>query len=250
MIVIFDFIYDNPSAFPDNGRPQEERSNVLKRVLFFISLLACCSACQNTSGPAAEHALVTPSLLAQSQMPRDLLKINSLAILPPEIDERVTYPEGWPATVFEELDRAAHEQLDLQLIPSKDVRNAMSAQAPGDTMPSDRLQKLGKQVGADGVLRTRVLKYVQREGSAVGADVPAGVDFTMALSRVSDGKQVWEASYHFQDAALSENLFKVKDRLRNGMGPGWRTADDLLASGFRSAFGDFSAKRQAQFASQ
>lgn len=222
----------------------------MKRMLFLIPLLICLAACQQTSGPTSQPSLVTPSLLAQSQMPRDLLKINSLAILPPEIDSRVTYPDGWPASVFEELDRAAHEQLDLQLIPSKDVRSAIKANGARDALAPDAIVKLGKQVGADGVLYTRLLRFVEREGSAVGATVPAGVDFTMTLSRVSDGKQVWEASYHFQDAALSDNLFKVQNRLHDGHGAGWRTADDLLSNGFRSALSDFSSKRQAQFSSQ
>ena len=248
--MIFNSIYDNLCARLRYVGDRIAWSKELKRILFLSVLVALGLACQKTSGPAAPNLFVTPNLLAESEAPRDLLRINSLAILPPQIDPRVQYAEGWPASVFSELNHAAREQLDLSLVPPSDVSAKLKASGAHEPMAPADLMKIGKSVGADGVLSTTVLRYVDRVGSAVGATTPAGVDFSMSLARVSDGKEVWTASYHFQDAALTENLFKVKERMNNGQGPGWRSANDLLTSGFRSALGDFSSKRMAQFSAQ
>ncbi|MBN8549169.1 MAG: hypothetical protein J0M12_07650 [Deltaproteobacteria bacterium] len=219
----------------------------MKRVLFSLIAIVFCGACQRGGSDVPAHAFVVPNLLAQSEMPRDLLKINSLAVLPAQISPQVQYPEGWESTVTQELNQAAREQLDLSLIAESDVQSAFKSAPVRQPLSPEEATKLGKRLGADGLLSTTILHYVKRVGSAVGATTPAGVDFSMSLIRASDGKEVWAASYHFQDEALSENLFKVKERMNDGQGPGWRRADDLMAGGFRSALSDLSTKRLAQF---
>jgi hypothetical protein len=220
----------------------------LKRVtIFCVTALILC-ACENFRAATEPQPLVTPNLLAKSEAPRDLLTINSLAILPPEVDARADDSRTAAADVSGELAQAAQEQLDLYVVPSADTNAAVKAAKSGKTLARPEMLAAGRKVGADAVLMTRLLRFTQRSGSAVGVSAPAGIDFAMGMYRVRDGKEVWQATYHYQDEALTDNLFKVRERFRDGKGPGWRSAEDLLADGFRAALKDFSSKRVAQFA--
>lgn len=219
--------------------------NKLKRVAFSFMACLAVTACAQRVGPAASPTLVTPSLLSHSERPRDLLTINSLAVLPPHFDPRARSAESLAPSFYDDLERAAQEHVELALAPSQEVRAAVS-RASGRS----NALALGKELGADAVLRTEILRYVTREGSAVGATQGAAVDFAMTMVRVSDGKEVWRASYHFEDQPLSENLFKIRQRFGGSEGAGWRSAQALLQDGFRQAFREFSDKRFAEFSAR
>lgn len=221
----------------------------MKRVLILLAITAALGACQIPAEPARQHALTTPNLISRAELPRDLLSINSVAILPPDVDPRADAVRRARYSLVEDLYAAAQEQLDLTIAPADQMQKVLGPAFGAARHESAAALSAGKKLGSDAVLSTKILKFVNREGSAVGASTPAAVDFSMSLLRVSDGKEVWSASYHFQDASLTENLFKVEERFNNGRGPGWRSAADLLSNGFRSALKDFSSQRFAQFSS-
>ena len=210
----------------------------------FAVLLSLLAACSNTQ-PALSRNVVTPALVAEAKAPKELLGINSVLIAEPTYDARARALEQSRSRVISELQQAAREQADMQIVDNPDSRTAL-ASVEGD----DRARLVAKKFGADAILQTTILRFVERQGSAVGATQPAGVDFSMRLVRSSDGKVVWSASYHFQDAFLSENLFKAQQRFSPEAGAGWRSAGDLLAEGFRSAFNQLSTQRIEQFSSE
>ena len=68
----------------------------------------------------------------------------------------------------------------------------------------------------------------------------------MQIVNAESNAVVWQSTYHFQDQALSDNLFKIKERLAESK-PKFRSAEDILAEGYSSALKDFSQKRLAGF---
>ncbi len=215
----------------------------MKREHIFIAFcLGFLGGCGQGSQPSLSPAITTPALIAESETPRELLGINSILIAAPIFDPRARSASGGQNRILAQLEQAAREQMDVQLIDAESARVAAS-KATSD----DSARAVARQFGGDAVLRTTILRYTERQGSAVGATQPAGVDFSMRLLRSSDGKTVWTASYHFQDEFLSQNLFKARQRFSSEAGVGWRSAQDLLADGFRSALSQLSSRRIEQF---
>lgn len=96
----------------------------------------------------------------------------------------------------------------------------------------------------DGTLSAELVEFRDREGSAVAVDAPARVGFRLKLVALT-GEEIWQASYHLDDAALSENLFRIKESLQRG--PRWRTAHEILTEGLQEAFRNLEAERTQQF---
>jgi hypothetical protein len=100
---------------------------------------------------------------------------------------------------------------------------------------------------ADAVLKTELLRFEDRQGSAVGGD-PAIVSFRMTLQAVPSGAEVWGAQYFYRQEAVSENLLRIKERIGPaGLGAGWRSAQDLFQRGVQEALQDFSNRREQRF---
>lgn len=109
------------------------------------------------------------------------------------------------------------------------------------------LKRALQQRGIEGVLSFTLLNYVERQGSKLGSDRPAVVDFRVRLFGVSDGAVVWEGNYHFKDQSLADNLLNVKERLADPNNLGWKNADKMFETGVGLAMDDLSARREAQF---
>lgn len=103
--------------------------------------------------------------------------------------------------------------------------------------------------GADAVLSTEILRFDERQGSAIGGE-PAVVSFKMSLRSTRSGAEVWGAQYFIRQEALSDNLLKINERVgKDGFGAGWRTAHDLFQRGVTAALQDFTNQREQQFLS-
>jgi hypothetical protein len=105
----------------------------------------------------------------------------------------------------------------------------------------------GKAVNTDAVLHTDLLRFEQRQGSAIGGE-PAVVSFRMSMKTVPAGVEVWSAQYFLRQEALSENLLRINERVgRDGLGAGWSSADDVFKKGVSLALRDFSTQRERRF---
>jgi hypothetical protein len=175
-------------------------------------------------------------LQPQVKVPRDLLTVNSLIVLPIEFNEKTRSLETEASSMDAALQEAARRELDLKILeqrPDRVVHGRIEAIAAA------------REAGADGVLVTRLENFIERSGSAVGGE-PGTVSFRMGVLRTTDQREVWSTTYHFRDEALAFNLFKVTDRLGRD-GAGFRRAGDVLIEGFASALKDFSTRRREQF---
>lgn len=221
-----------------------------QRVLCVLlaGVLGGCHGYSVTGGPGQT---VAPSLATRVSRNADLLGLNSIVLMPIEFDRaargKIAHQEAFDG----ELVKAMRQELPIEIIAASEVFPALKPFQLGDEFAAPQISKeeaLGraKQLGSDAVMTTRVQQYVERLGSGMGAEQPAWVEFSVNLYRAADGKEIWRANYSFKDQALSDNLFRAKDRLQK-KDLGWRSAQALLLHGFEIAAQDLAKRRLAQF---
>lgn len=213
--------------------------------LFVICVLAACQSYTQRAGRDTEMQIANPPLLTKVERPRDLLHINSLLVAPYEYDDRARDMHGLAADSYRQLTEIANDEVGVPVFGLKDL-SAITRVARGPER-TKALLNAARKFGADGILLVNMLEYVERDGSQVGANESAQVDFSMEVLQVSGEHRVWESSYHFRDQALSENLFRIKERFGNKQNPGWKSAKELLVEGLRQGCKDFAQKRSEQF---
>ena len=92
----------------------------------------------------------------------------------------------------------------------------------------EELQKVGKELEADGVVIGYVSCFRERVGYALAAERPASVTFGVYLVRVSDGAMVWGKIFDKTQQSLMENLFQASTFFKR---PRWLTARELAEEG-------------------
>ena len=208
--------------------------------LFILGVMS--SGCQSShrAGTGRGAGVATPRASTQStdghltskvHRPSLMVSVNSIEILPPVVHAsrrgRVPSPEEVQAMV----QRTALEIMTLKITTAKAGGAARS------------------RAEVDGLLRTEVTQYQEREGSSVGGE-PATVSFKMTIVSGSDAQPIWEAQYYYRQEALSENLLRIGDRLGpSGTGAGWASGSALLQRGIATALEDFNRRREQQFVS-
>lgn len=221
-------------------------ARVLLGGIFLLALPVALASC----GPATQRS---QAVAAQTQSHgRALVTVSSLYIAPVQIDRSIDPHALGAIDLNQEIASAAREQSDLR--PIENERNIKSSSTTGAQADQRAALDIGQKLGADAVLITSVTSYAERVGSAVGASSPARVDFVMSVVRAHDRANLWQYSFHFADKAVSDNLLAIgrsgkdaHDRQQRGADLAWQSARDVVREGFRDAFRDLSAQRQAQF---
>ena len=215
--------------------------NIVKKIIFSVMAVISLVACQgysSTGGPGVNFA---PSLKSGSHDINKLRKVNSLLVLPVEMDRTVASNIPSNLDIDSMLNKALNDEIQIKIEhyslnkPSSAVKPQME-----DYLARARAQKI------DAVLHTRINSFSVRRGSALGSTDPAKVDLVMQILKSEKGEVLWNSSYHYKDQALSDNLFKIKDKLAERSAK-FRSADELIDEGFRSALRDFSEKRLQSF---
>ncbi|TFG93295.1 MAG: hypothetical protein E4H15_01645 [Syntrophobacterales bacterium] len=125
------------------------------------------------------------------------------------------------------------------LIPPQEVRDVyrrVAAGSPGEP-PLEILKKVGKQVGADGIIAGHLFCYRERKGFGYSAERPASVTFCIHLVRVSDGVSVWKGVFDKTQSSLMENILDILPFIRGG--GKWMTAEELSWEGVREILKGF-----------
>ena len=240
-----------------------KRDTVKRRArhVFLSVLCVLCVGC----GPRVKELSKAPSGLSlreprlQSQVVNkaELLRVRSVAVAPIELGSRVRSQNEQPVALYDYLSDAARRELGMKVLLLDAAALASAQQSGGlaDGTPRGAvprreaaLQQV-EQLGGDAILLTKLHHFNQRVGSRVGAEKPAHVSFEMSLVREADQAPIWTASFSFRDQALSDNLFRIGERVEfNRKGQlGWKSADSIAQLGFKEAFEDLSSHRRAQF---
>jgi hypothetical protein len=179
------------------------------------------------------------------------MTVSRILVVPPVVDQQVLRSgdirvrEENP--FYGELMGAAHRELRFEVIDPKKVLAHQKRSSNRLASESDSTD-LAKELKADSVLLTTMHRYEERRGNRIAADSPASLSFSMRLVRVADSTELWRASYHFHDEALSENLFRIKEKAsKRKEERGWQTAYDVLQRGFGDAMSALAKLRESQF---
>ena len=215
------------------------------------ALLGCEMAQPGSPG----RATMSNPLRTTVNAPAELRTVNVLLVHTIEIDRAIN-PEYAPFLQRTVRDMA-HRELSMALLFDEDVADSRKGTSESHGLKSTvdeahrtllppTIDRGARARGVDAALITRITRFVARDGSRVGADQPARVDFSLELVRLSDNARLWEGSYHYRDEPLSENLLNAPERLRSG--GGFRRAEDLFEEGMRAALRDLASRREGQFA--
>lgn len=261
-----------PSLFPASfvGSPRVRSSAFPNLLMFgFFLMLGCAPSLNNHPRPseggepssgvareaiagAALKAIAEPlgrihnspvTVQAEAKVPKALLTVNSIYVQPVQLASalRSAVDSAQRLAMNSSLNSAAREELSLKLVfPSGEESTAAQGTPAGPSRTGDR-------VATDTILSTTLLQYTELQGSRIGAERPATVDFQMKLLRVGSNQEIWSASYHVQDKALNENIYDLDRRLTAGKTPQWRTAGELLRDGYRLALRDLNLRREGEF---
>jgi hypothetical protein len=110
--------------------------------------------------------------------------------------------------------------------------------------PISRAQALGESLAAQGTLFGVVSRFEDSDGSRFGASRPSSVGFKLWLFNIERREVVWSASYQNTEQSLSENLFRVKEVLKEGVG--FRSSAQLARYGFTEAAKELERQRSAE----
>lgn len=212
--------------------------------------IAGCSTRPNEDSP---RGAISPTTRSQTVVPDAFLHLHKLAFAPLALSDAI--PQQWGmetearATSLQQqefqlrFEMVADEELALETVPSGALLEKIAAPV------ADRatLVRAAEQAGADGLLVARLNQFRERQGSSLGSEAPARVDLEMEILRTSDSLPVWKGSYHYEDAALFDNLLRAKQKFGERGAPSWYSANAVLWTGMRSLLRDIEAKRQSAF---
>ena len=80
-------------------------------------------------------------------------------------------------------------------------------------------------------------RWLEREGSALGAKKPASVAFQIYLFRVEDGALLWKASFSKTQRPLSDNVLELENFLKGGAT--WQSSETLARLGVEEVMRTF-----------
>jgi hypothetical protein len=106
-------------------------------------------------------------------------------------------------------------------------KDVLACQKP--VIESAHMAKLGKELGADGLLLGFVYAFRERVGTAYSVETPALVSFDLYLVESASGRVIWKASYTRSQKSLSENVLDLGEYFQGGMR--WLTVRELADLG-------------------
>lgn len=198
----------------------------------FIAGVIVLSGCAEKSPLVVQEKLELSPLTVNSAESAGLVTINSLCLTNPVIRSHISKLTDKEA--MDILVGAAKSELSMELKLLTGATNASSL-------------KKSELSGCDAILYTDVSKYSEREGSVLGADEAAKLNFSFDLIRTSDSQKIWTASYAFKDTPLSEDVISFGKGIANKGGIGFSSASRMLHNGFIQGLRQLNAERTERF---
>lgn len=112
----------------------------------------------------------------------------------------------------------------FEVAPPETVARASGGLDPAPALP-ELAAMLQREVGVDAVLVGRITRWVEREGSAAGAQRAASVGLAVDLYGAPGAKHLWRGEFNHTQQALSENLL-LTPRYPGG-GTRWLSAEEF-----------------------
>lgn len=207
-------------------------------LVFSSSLLTACAPTKSARSHAAARAQVGPRTFLVSEPSKAFkpITVNVVALLPLTADFGIGLSP-------EDLERLSSKMVrEFELRTSLDVRNsaaaaelkvAVESQAATQEPLRTRAAAIGRRLEAQGVLYAQITRYVESDGSKLGASNAGAAGFRLWLIDPRNAAVLWTATYDEQNEPLSDNLLKLPGALRHGVS--FHSAEEILGRGFAAA---------------
>ena len=211
---------------------------------FAVSGCAEINSSQTSSQPRRPAA--NPSLTVDASKHFVPLRVNVIAVMPLEADTASNLLPNSFSELNQSLVQAVQRGTSLEITNvtrTEAMNNAVKGVAGSAVSMRERACQVGKAVQAQGVLFGVVTKYEESSGSRFGADKLARAGFRLWLVEPATNKLLWTASYENEEQPLSDNLLRLREKVRSGVG--FRSATELAKFGFDSAAKDLQSRRES-----
>lgn len=193
--------------------------------------------------------VMQPPLIANRAAPAHLRELRRIIVSPiyiaPAADSARSYGERFDQS----LAKAVGGLLGLETIASTEAREKASQILAGKRTTHDSRIELMQTLKGNAVLETVITRFQERLGSRIGSDSPAQVGVHYLLYQ--DGRDpIWEATFHFTDIALTDNLLSADNRFSGLEGAGWKGAPSLVEESMRQALSNLESQRANSFTIQ
>ena len=108
--------------------------------------------------------------------------------------------------------------------------------------------EFGKRLKVDAVIFGIIERYNEESGGRFGSNDPASVNFTLWLLNPQTNEVLWSATYEKRERPLSENLFRLPQEMKTGVG--YESSAKLLKTGFAQAVAALERLREQAALSQ
>lgn len=213
----------------------------------FINILAVMVAIFMVAGCASHTTTNTSENKGAKRLP-----MGTIVVLPPEIyagEGRVTsatarqLEEG--AETLERLLADYFKDSDKVSLVNTDQQEALIGHASGSLETLAR--NIGRQMGSDAVLISRISRYSERDGSEYSVRQPASVSFDLKLLDTATGQTICSSLFEETQQSLTENLLHLHRIV--GRKFKWITAEELAWEGLTRKLGDCKYFKQEEPAS-
>ena len=163
-------------------------------------------------------------------------RINSLAVMQLSHGIGVAVDEAACAQLTQALIDNIESNTSYELVNTTAPAEASKVMAAVmETQQVDRRKALefGKRLGVDGVLFGVINRYSDSSGGRFGSNEPGGASFKLWLLDQRANQILWSATYQESEQPLTENLFRMGQQIRNGIG--YRSSAELMANGLNQA---------------
>lgn len=220
-----------------SGVYQLEENKVARRIFAIRLLRTGCGfvllvnliACSDYSVTGGPKPLVQDPFSADVEEGFEPLRINVVAVIPFQEQAEVGVSLLDAQKFTNELIRALELRSSLDLVEKAKVEDVVKGSSVSLMSPA-QARLIGERLGCQGVLYGRFSKFVDSEGSSLGADKNAAIGFRLWLVDVKSAEVLWTGSYDKTNKPLSANLFEVGERRKEKFR--FPTAVELVEQGF------------------
>jgi len=201
--------------------------------IFVSFLLQACAGYSASGGPAP---LVKEPLSYEVSEKFKPASVRSVAVMLLSNGVSAQLDASLRRELTDELIDLLDLQTSLEVVntaaPAETVR-AMDAVSAMREAERKKAVEFGKRLAVDAVLFGVIERYNEATGGRFGSNDPASVNFTLWLLNPQTSDVLWTAVYDKRERPLSENLFRLPQEMKSGVG--YESSAKLIKTGFSQA---------------
>lgn len=217
------------------------RRTFLSVIVILLSLLAAVGCARKTAAPATG---VNPQdIRSEARDPQELLEISRIFPGPLVFSEDARQALGQCESIRETFTTVFNEELGRGALPSAKG----TCLAGVDLALHQEWLEQAAAAGADGILVGSIHQFRERDGGPAGFNTPAVLGLTLRIFSVKNEKEVWRATYHFEDRRVTNDIFQIKNDQPSLGYSSAKSAREMFRSSLSLALRDFSKRRAALY---